>query len=61
MILCRPTSNRAASSVLLWAEPRCSTIRRTPPDLHTICTAVAPEEVLTLRRNGLTPPHHMVS
>ena len=20
-----------------------------------------PEEVLTLRRNGLTPPHHMVS
>lgn len=40
------------------AEPRCSTIRRTPPDLDTICTAVAPEAVLTLRTNGLTPVHH---
>ena len=57
-ILCRPTSSRAATSVSSWAEPRCSTIRRTPPDLDTICTAVAPDAVLTLRTNGLTPAHH---
>ena len=33
-------------------------IRRTPPNLDTICTAVASEAVLTLRRNGLISVHH---
>ena len=45
----------AASSASSWAEPRCSTIRRTPAVFSTICTAVAPEAVFTLRRYGLTP------
>ena len=27
------------------------------PSLTAICTAIAPEAVLTLRRNGLTTPH----
>jgi hypothetical protein len=30
-------------------------MRRTPPRLSTICTAVAPDEVLTLRMYGDTP------
>ena len=55
---CRPASSKASSPASVRAEPRCSTIRRTPPDLDTICTAVAPEAVLTLRTNGLTPVHH---
>ena len=53
-----PAPSRAVTSASSWAGPRCSTIRRTPPDLETICTAVAPEAVLTLRTNGLTPLHH---
>ena len=43
-----------ASSTSSWAEPRCATIRRVPPRLSTICTAVAPDEVRTLRMNGAT-------
>ena len=35
-IFCRPASSKTSSSVSSWAEPRCSTIRRTPPDLDTI-------------------------
>ena len=42
-------------------SPRCSTIRRTPFSLTAICTAMVPEAVLTLRRNGLTPAHHTAS
>ena len=54
----RPASSRTFSSGLSWAEPRGSTIRRTPPDLDTICTAVASEAVLTLHTNGLTPANY---
>ena len=56
VILSRPARTRTASSASSWAEPRCSTIRRTPCSLATICTAVAPEAVRTFRTNGLTPP-----
>lgn len=44
-----------------WAEPRCSTTRLMRPSLATICTAVAPDAVLTLRKSGPThriPPRH---
>ena len=44
-----------------WAEPRCSTTRLVRPSLATICTAVAPDAVLTLRKSGPThriPPRH---
>ncbi|WJY83790.1 hypothetical protein CDUR_00100 [Corynebacterium durum] len=43
----RPRRISAASSASSWADPRCSTIRRTPWSLATTCTAVAPEAVLT--------------
>lgn len=56
VILSRPARTRTASSASSWAEPRCSTIRRTPCSSATICTAVAPEAVRTFRTNGLTPP-----
>jgi len=32
-----------------WAEPRCSIVRDPRQVDHTICTAVAPEEVFTVR------------
>jgi hypothetical protein len=32
-----------------WAEPKCSILRDPRRDDHTICTAVAPEEVFTVR------------
>ena len=58
---CRPARSRrrprcisAAGSASSRADPRCSTIRRTPFSSATTCTAVAPEAVLTLRRYGLT-------
>ena len=54
----RPASSRTSSSASSWAEPRCSTIRRTPPDLDAICTTVAPDAVLTLRTKGFTPARH---
>ena len=44
-----------ANSTSSCAEPRCSTIVRTPCRFSTICTAVAPEAVLTFLKNGLTP------
>ena len=53
--------HQAANSTSLWAEPRCSMTLSRHPSLTAICTAVAPEAVLTLRRNGLTPVHHTVS
>ena len=53
---CRPISIRAASSASMWADPRCSITLSRRPSLTAICTAVAPEAVLTLRRNGLTTP-----
>ena len=53
---CRPISIRAASSAWVWAEPRCSMTLSRRPSLTAICTAIAPEAVLTLRRNGLTTP-----
>ena len=56
VILSRPARTRTAGPASSWAEPRCSTIRRTPCSLATICTAVAPEAVRTFRTNGLTPP-----
>ena len=45
-----------------WAEPRCSTIRRTPSSLTAICTAVAPEVVLAThkRAHTNTPYGHLV-
>lgn len=49
---------RAASSASVCAEPRCLTMRYFPPDLSTICTAVAPEAVRTLRKNGDTAPFY---
>jgi len=52
----RPISIRAASSAWVWAEPRCSMTLSRRPSLTAICTAIAPEAVLTLRRNGLTTP-----
>ena len=42
---------------IVWAEPRCSMTLSRRPSLIAICTAIAPETVLTLRRNGLTTPY----
>ena len=39
----------AASSASSWAEPRCSIERDPRREDHTICTAVAPEAVFTVR------------
>jgi kumamolisin len=44
----------AASGASSWAEPRCSIERDPRRDDHTICTAVAPELVFTVRT---TAPH----
>ena len=37
------------TSASSWAEPRCSIEREPAPSDHTICTAVAPEVVFTVR------------
>jgi hypothetical protein len=54
-----PAVNRAAAAVLSaanstssWAEPRCSIEREPRRQAHTICTAVAPEAVFTVRTNA---------
>jgi hypothetical protein len=47
---------KTANSALSWAEPRCSIERDPRRDDHTICTAVAPELVLTVRRYATTAP-----
>src|SRR5262245_57239635 len=39
----------AASSASSWAEPRCSMLREPRRVDHTICTAVAPDAVFTVR------------
>ena len=51
-----PAANRsaaaafnAANSASSWAEPRCSIERDPRREDHTICTAVAPEAVFTVR------------
>lgn len=51
---CCATTINNASSASEWADPMCFRIVRTPRRFSTIWTAVAPDEVLTRRMNGLT-------
>ena len=46
---CSAAAFSAANSASSWAEPRCSIYREPRREDHTICTAVAPEEVFTVR------------
>ena len=46
----------AAGSASSWAEPMCSILRAPFREEYTICTARAPDAVLTERTYGLTPP-----
>ena len=39
------------------ADPRCSIFREPCCDDHTICTAVAPDFVFTVRTYGTSPPY----
>ena len=57
-IFCRP----ASSPVSVLADPRCSTIRRTPPDLETICTARGPRSGpdLTHKRAHTRAPYGLL-
>jgi hypothetical protein len=43
---------RAANSPSWWAEPMCSIERNRLRQDHTTCTAVAPEDVFTVRTYG---------
>ena len=53
---CPATSLSAAGSASSWAEPMCSILRAPFREEYTICTARAPDAVLTERTYGLTPP-----
>jgi hypothetical protein len=46
---CAAAAFNAANPASSWAEPRCSIERDPRRDDHTICTAVAPELVFTVR------------
>jgi hypothetical protein len=46
------------TSAPLCADPRCSISRDPRREEYTICTAVAPEDVLTLRTYGDTRTHY---
>jgi hypothetical protein len=53
----RPAALSASSSASSWADPKCS-IRREPRRVdHTICTAIAPEAVFTVRTYAITAPY----
>jgi hypothetical protein len=45
----------ASSSRSSWADPTCSILRAPRREPHTICTAVAPDAVLTVRMSTTTP------
>lgn len=45
----RAATLRASTSPSSWAEPKCSIWREPRRVDHTICTAVAPDEVFTVR------------
>src|SRR6185503_2485712 len=47
----------ASTSPSSWAEPRCSIWREPRRVDHTICTAVAPEEVFTVRTYATNAPY----
>ena len=51
VIRSRATATSAANWASSCAEPRCSTIVRTPRVFDAICTAVAPDAVRTFRTN----------
>ena len=42
----------------LWADPRWSISREPRREEYTICTAVAPEDVFTVRTYGDTRLHY---
>jgi hypothetical protein len=52
---CRTAAFSAASSASSWADPMCSMSRDPRRDEYTICTAVAPEAVFTVRTYATDP------
>jgi hypothetical protein len=55
---CRAAAFSNSTSASLWAEPRWSISREPRREESTICTAVAPEDVFTVRTYGGTRPHY---
>ena len=48
----RATAFSNSTSAPLWADPRCSISRDPRREEYTICTAVAPDDVFTVRTYG---------
>ena len=55
---CRAAAFSISSSTSSCADPTCSMSREPRRKECTICTAVAPDAVFTVRRYGDTPLNH---
>ena len=55
---CRPAAFSSSTSAAVCADPRCSISRARGARSAASCTAVAPDDVLTVRRYGDTRPQY---
>ncbi len=57
MTRCRAAAFSSSTSASLWADPRWSISQEPRREEYTICAAVAPEDVFTVRTYRDTRPH----